>query len=50
MIKPMRFTKTIPFKRLLLTLPVVALVDLLLVIISLFKGKPTFEQLLTVNF
>lgn len=46
----MRLIRTTPFKRLLLTLPAVVLVDLVLVIISLFKGTPTFKQLLTVNF
>jgi hypothetical protein len=47
--KVMRLTRTTPFKRLLLTLPVVVFVDFLLVIISLFKGRPTLEQLLTIN-
>ena len=46
----MRLTRTTPLRRLLLALPVVAIVDFLLVCISLFKGKPTFWQLLTVNF
>jgi DNA-directed RNA polymerase subunit RPC12/RpoP len=45
----MRLTKSTPFKRLLLSLPVIALVDILLIIISIFKGKPTLRQLLTVN-
>ena len=46
----MRLTKTTPFRRLLLSLPVIALVDILLIIISIFKGKPTLRELLTVNF
>lgn len=46
----MRLTTSTPFKRLLLSLPVVAFVDILLIIISLFKGKPTPRQLITVNF
>jgi hypothetical protein len=46
----MQLTKSTPFKRLLLSLPVVALVDILLIVISIFKGKPTPGQLLTINF
>lgn len=46
----MRLSKSTPFKRLLLSLPVVVLVDLLLIVISILKGKPTPRQLLTVNF
>jgi DNA-directed RNA polymerase subunit RPC12/RpoP len=46
----MRLRKSTPFKRLLLSLPVLVLVDILLIIISIFKGKPTLRQLLTVNF
>ena len=34
----------------LLSLPVVALVDILLAVISIFKDEPTVRQLLTVNF
>ena len=45
----MRLTRTTPFKRMLLTLPVVVFVDILLVAIALLKGAPTFRQLLTVN-
>jgi len=33
----------------MLALPVVALVDLLLIIISIFKGRPTLWQIVTVN-
>jgi DNA-directed RNA polymerase subunit RPC12/RpoP len=45
----MQLSKSTPFKRLLLSLPVIALVDILLVVISICKGKPTLRQLLTVN-
>jgi len=45
----MRLSKSTPFMRLLLSLPVVALVDILLIVISIFKGKPTARQLMIVN-
>ncbi len=45
----MRRLRTTPFQRIMLTLPVVALVDLLLIIISIIKGRPTLWQILIVN-
>jgi hypothetical protein len=46
----MRLARTTPFRRLLLSLPVIAFLDILLILISIFKGKPTAGELLTVNF
>jgi len=45
-----RIIKTTPFKRFLLALIPLAVIDIILLPISLFEGSPTFLGVLMVNF